>query len=492
MMEFRKCDGLKAWILLCTLILSAAAAVIIPFLPVEIENKGISSVWVGPIFAIYPVGIILFSPLVSSLVPCLGAANVIALGMAGTGISLACLGLIMYSNNAPFIIGAALLSLFILGAASAFVRTTCYIITTNEYPNDQEQVLGLMEGMLGIGLLLGPVIGSALYAATNFETAFLVFGALILASTVGIKYGFPKTTGDISRESKPKSIYEEEDQNTERTDLEEETQKTDVEEAKCDVSVGSRCTASTADITTTSDVSVSYWKLAKLARCALGLWGAALCLFMYCFLEPILSERLLDFELSVPQIGLFFALFPIFYIPTSVCVQWIPDWIEKRVTIAISLLVSSFALLLVGPSRILPFPDSLIMMGIGWCLLGISLATFLIPILPELVESSLPYFPGQEKQVNTMCSGLFNSFMGIGQFISPLYGSIVTDRIGFRLTTDFAAVIGFVFFIIYFVFADVGQVVQMSSKGRDAQKEDLDDDDDDSLNIYLDDESVYI
>jgi MFS family permease len=498
-MKFCKCDGLKAWILVCTLVLSAAVAVIIPFLPIEIENKGISSVWVGPIFAIYPVGIIVASPLVSRLVPCLGAANVIALGMAGIGISLACLGIIMYSNNVQFIIGAALLSQFIQGVASAFIRTTCYIITTNEYTNDQEHIVGLMEGMLGIGLLVGPLIGSALYAATDFETSFLVFGAVTLATAVGIKYAFPKTTCDSSRESKPKgdchgeptqSIYlEDDDQSTESTHpLEADPKKLpDFEFGTCGVSAASTCTASSTDFSTTSDNNVSFWKLARLARCSLALWGSALCIFMYSFLEPILSERLLDFDLSVPQIGLFFALFPIFYIPTSVCVQWIPDWIEKRVTIAFSLLVSSFALLLVGPSRIIPFPDSLIMMGIGWCILGISLATFLIPILPEMVESSLAHFPGQEKQVNSMCSGLFNSFMGIGQFISPLYGSIVSDRIGFRLTTDFAAVIGFIFFIIYFVLADVRQALRMNSERVDAttSQHDVDDDMDDDPTVYV-------
>jgi predicted MFS family arabinose efflux permease len=121
------------------------------------------------------------------------------------------------------------------------------------------------------------------------------------------------------------------------------------------------------------------------------------------------------------------------------------------------------------------------MMGIGWCLLGISLATFWVPILPEMVELSLPHFPAsQEKQVNATRSGLFNSSMGIGQLISSFYGSILYHWVGFRLTTGIAAIIGFAFFIIYFVFANVKQAfgrVEGATNMTDtsSQEQDMDD-----------------
>jgi len=37
---------------------------IAPFLPVEFEEKGISGQWVGMIFAVYSVAVIIFSPMV--------------------------------------------------------------------------------------------------------------------------------------------------------------------------------------------------------------------------------------------------------------------------------------------------------------------------------------------------------------------------------------------------------------------------------------------
>ena len=79
----------------------------------------------------------------------------------------------------------------------------------------------------------------------------------------------------------------------------------------------------------------------------------------------------------------------------------------------------------------------------------------MIPGLPEMVESMKPKFPKeQERQVNDYSSGIFNSFLGFGQVLAPMYGSTVTEALGFRWTTDIVAIICFVFGIIYFVFGD--------------------------------------
>jgi len=38
----------------------------------------------------------------------------------------------------------------------------------------------------------------------------------------------------------------------------------------------------------------------------------------------------------------------------------------------------------------------------------------MIPGLPEMVESTIPLFPGQERDVNDLSSGLYNAFLGFG------------------------------------------------------------------------------
>ena len=57
--------------------------------------------------------------------------------------------------------------------------------------------------------------------------------------------------------------------------------------------------------------------------------------------------------------------------------------------------------------------------------MGMTFGGQYIPALPEMAESASERFPGQEKEVNSMSAGLFQSFLGIGFLIAPMYGSIL-------------------------------------------------------------------
>lgn len=78
--------------------------------------------------------------------------------------------------------------------------------------------------------------------------------------------------------------------------------------------------------------------------------SSALCYFTYSFMEPILAERLVEFDLNSMQIGLFFAIWPVFYIPASITVQYFPASWDKRFTIILSAFFSGIAFIFVGPS----------------------------------------------------------------------------------------------------------------------------------------------
>lgn len=93
--------------------------------------------------------------------------------------------------------------------------------------------------------------------------------------------------------------------------------------------------------------------------------SSALCYFTYSFMEPILAERLVEFDLNSMQIGFFFAIWPVFYIPASIVVQYFPRSWDKRFTIIMSALFSTVAFIFVGPSELFGFPNSLVLMGIG-------------------------------------------------------------------------------------------------------------------------------
>lgn len=87
-----------------------------------------------------------------------------------------------------------------------------------------------------------------------------------------------------------------------------------------------------------------------------------------------------------------------------------------------------------------------------------------------MIESVIPYYPGQEEEINDLSSGLFNMFLGIGQVLGPLYGAIVTEMYGYKVCCDFVAVISLFFAVLYYVITD-GKEAIVTSKWVDIPPE---------------------
>jgi len=62
---------------------------------------------------------------------------------------------------------------------------------------------------------------------------------------------------------------------------------------------------------------------------------------------------------------------------------------EKRAVIISTALMCGLSFVLVGPSQIFGFPDSIVLMGIGMALVGVFNPAGIIMGLPEMEEASL-------------------------------------------------------------------------------------------------------
>jgi len=115
--------------------------------------------------------------------------------------------------------------------------------------------------------------------------------------------------------------------------------------------------------------------------------------FLAAFLEPVLAIRAGEFGLTQVQVGLFFMINPLIYIPTSILVQLVPSGIEKRAIIIFACFLSFFTNLFVGPSEIFSFPNTLTFAIIGQVMKGFVEPFILIPCLPEMIESVISEYP---------------------------------------------------------------------------------------------------
>ena len=128
-------DKTIAWICICTLISNSAYSLIAPFLPIELEQKGVVGVSVGMIFMVYSIAVVLASISLGSFINTVGTTNLIVLGIFNMGLTFVLFGMIDDMSNSTVIICYSLVLRLLQGASSAFVQVTCYSIATNDFPD---------------------------------------------------------------------------------------------------------------------------------------------------------------------------------------------------------------------------------------------------------------------------------------------------------------------------------------------------------------------
>ena len=72
-----------------------------------------------------------------------------------------------------------------------------YSICTNFFPDDKDAMVGYIEAVTGVGLILGPLIGTGLMKLGGYDFIFFSFGGLFIFLSLWIYCIFPaKVDGD--------------------------------------------------------------------------------------------------------------------------------------------------------------------------------------------------------------------------------------------------------------------------------------------------------
>ena len=171
-----------------SLLASSAYALIAPFFPLELEDKGISDANIGYIFSIYSVAIILFSPFVGRYLEFVGFSTMLFGGLGLLGACFILFGIIDRLEDPQSVLKLSLLLRFVQGIAAGMTFTTIYSIITNKYPHKKTALLGMLEATFGIGLIFGPLAGALLFNQFGFEKTFYIYGTAFLLCTFCIWY----------------------------------------------------------------------------------------------------------------------------------------------------------------------------------------------------------------------------------------------------------------------------------------------------------------
>ena len=254
----------------------------------------------------------------------------------------------------------------------------------------------MLEAFSGVGLILGPLLGSAIYTWLGFKLSFLVMGLALLPLSFIIYLFLKRETSSGTSEDSDTYIR--------ATESESNWESSCVTDSEM---VGtSAVSTSIKPITNTSLLSNRELVFACLC--------GTLAFLTDTQLEPIFSTRLEDFEMSTFQIGLMFTIIPASYIPSMFIVQKIKA--DRKLILCFSALFLGLATFFNGPSKLLHMPDSLSLIMLGQSLSGVFIASLTIPALPQMIRvaSDKTHSPEQKQAINTLCGGLFNASMGVG------------------------------------------------------------------------------
>jgi len=73
-----------------------------------------------------------------------------------------------------------------------------YSLATNCFSDQKELMIGYIEAITGVGLIAGPLLGSALYALGGYRFIFLSFGMLFVFLSFFIKNVFGENIDNLN------------------------------------------------------------------------------------------------------------------------------------------------------------------------------------------------------------------------------------------------------------------------------------------------------
>ena len=151
---------------------------IAPFYPQIAQDKGVPLWLIGVIFSLNPLAYLITALFLGKYMVLIGRKNAVILSFALVSTSMIFLSPIEDTSMNQLII-LSLISRACGGIGSGFMFTAVITIFISDYPDKVQIMIGRQQVAIGLGLVLGPIIGGALYFI-NLLVTMIVVGALIL------------------------------------------------------------------------------------------------------------------------------------------------------------------------------------------------------------------------------------------------------------------------------------------------------------------------
>ncbi|CDW88996.1 permeases of the major facilitator superfamily [Stylonychia lemnae] len=319
------------------------------------------------------------------------------------------------------------------GAGDTCISTACLSLISSEFPSRREEFVGYAEGAIGAGLMLGPVIGQALYTLLGFEYTFYCTSAILMLPFLAVLQFIPSQYNRSSDD---------------------------------------RAGSMTSSQRLEKSKEIRLRMLLTNKRVIVAALSSIFAMIFLLFFDTILSDQLLDMGISKDLVGYIYSVSCLVYSIVCPFVGYICKKIHKIYVLQIAIILSAISLYFFGPSKILGFSDSLGLMIFGMSLLGVSCALIFVPLLGEIIEAvqEKENIASSNDQLNDKASSLFNMAYAVGCLIAPILGGLFNDLVGFRSTCDIMAIAATALAILYFLFNALPFWIYQRQKKQEDEK----------------------
>lgn len=176
----------EAMIYLSEFLVSLSFTILAAFYPGIAEAKGIPIWMIGFIFSIDPIFGLPTSIIAGKYMNQVGRKKVLTVGLFLTGLGTLLIGMLDFGGKQETMI-ISFCSRIIAGIGAGMSMTASSAILVIEYPTEIDRVIGWFEASSGLGLLLGPVVGSLL-SLYKISVSFTILGIVFMSFALYVNH----------------------------------------------------------------------------------------------------------------------------------------------------------------------------------------------------------------------------------------------------------------------------------------------------------------
>eukprot|EP01063_Lacrimia_lanifica_P017494 TRINITY_DN24572_c0_g1_i1.p1 TRINITY_DN24572_c0_g1~~TRINITY_DN24572_c0_g1_i1.p1 ORF type:complete len:525 (+),score=115.40 TRINITY_DN24572_c0_g1_i1:42-1616(+) len=174
----------------------------VSYLPTVVTRKGAAVTWVGISYAVQPLAIAMTQPFCRKVEQWVGNEAMFQYGCAVAGVAtVLCAALDWLTDDAATFVALLCVNRFIGGVGEGLLDTAILNIYQDVAPEIIAQIMGVSEGVIGLGIAVGPFLGGLFYELQGFELPMLVGGGMIIAMGRATPWALRRARADRSEEA---------------------------------------------------------------------------------------------------------------------------------------------------------------------------------------------------------------------------------------------------------------------------------------------------